>query len=350
MTPLDPVLCNSEYGSTLILGKSGSGKSTALKKILSHLFNKNKKNRKKNLFTVNVRDDFYDSIANVVVRQKVELADLDRLPRNSVIVLEDVISLTGAQEISLRTVLNRTAHHEKQLVFVISHHVYKTSLYNMLIYFNAVVFTSCKSNLPLLKHVMQQFKCEPNSQDHVLRQFQNSRPAKPFDTFYFFSCLDQNVYSVEGIGNLTSCSQIEKISPDSEMSEREPSLRPPPSTSTSSGKRGGSVSAKGKMERLQEKFDKFVSGETNKRQASAVFSIIVGCLPLHLVRETDLALSFRYKSGRERRGTVSLVDYVTTLLDESAPCNKSILFLHRYISKKCNIPNVFLLNSKLVCK
>lgn len=362
---LDPALTNSEYGSCLILGKSGSGKSTALKKILTEIFQKSK--NRKQLYTVNVRDHFYQGIQNVNSVQQIELSDLDEVPRNAVIVVEDVISITRAQDRALRTTLNYRAHHKRQLVFVISHHVFRTSIHSMLPYFNSILFTSAKSNLPLLKHVMQHFKTDQDAQDHVIRHFKITMPAgNAYNIFYFFSAVDQSIYLVNGIENLLAARNLERVDPDPELSEYSSSsvreAKPRLSggsgsssksqvvsllSSSSPSEKSQQLAHRRSVDILQDKFDKFVSGEKNRHQASAVFSIILGCVPLHLIKETDLTLSFRYKNGRERRGSVSLIDYVTTLLDKNGLCNKNIIFLHRYILKKCRIPKVFMLNSKL---
>ena len=144
----DPMLLTKAHGTCLIIGKSASGKTTLIKSIL-------KKSIKPttNVYTLNVKSSEYAKISDQVFN--IDFEQLNTVPKHSIVIIEDVISLTPFQAKTLREAINFNAHHKKQKIFVVTHHVYKTNIYQLIPYFNYVVFTSSISNLPILKLILQ---------------------------------------------------------------------------------------------------------------------------------------------------------------------------------------------------
>lgn len=322
----DPLLAKSSFGSSLILSRSGSGKTTLLKEGVKALKKEQKNKKKFNLVTVNAKGSEYTKLNKKV--HKFEIGSVQKAPSDSLIIVEDIITMSNKDEKAFRHVLSYEAHHKRQKIFAVTHHVYRTAIYTLLAFFDYVIFTSAHANAPLLRFVFNYFKIDDEQKDDWISQFK-SQPQN-FDTYYFFDCQKLTFNRVTGgASSLVSGKNIEILGVSGV-----PALP------------NSEIQAQVKRTLLQDRFDKFMAGQKIKNQASAVFSIIVHCLPLALVREHDLTLKFA--SRKKREGIrVSLVDYVTSLLTERKIVRPEFVYVHRYFRKTCCIPDVFVVNSIL---
>lgn len=312
----DPLLIHpntTSYGSVLIIGKTNSGKSTLVAKAAKTILDTKKK---KNLVLINFKDK--DLFSNYKP-QYLNLLEIDKAPHNSIIIIEDIIVINKKEENKLRLALNYSAHHKNQLIYCITHHVFKTSLYSMLPFFNFIVFTSSHSNLPLLKSILGYFRLEENDLKSALQLFLQSST-----TYYFFYYLDTHfltfhqtsMASQYGINKQTSFKAEKKKGKNSSVT---PALK----------------------NILMEKFESFFESHPLRIQALKIFALILPCLQLATIRESDLTMSFIKKGTIQR---VSLVDYVLCLLTPDETVNKDLKFLHLYIQKYCTIPKIFVKN------
>jgi len=419
----DPLLVRSPYGSCLIIGRSGSGKSHLLRvaipkirdlqqqryrrtattntqqrqsssKKLTHFQRlrnellqkrpvgrsqhqqqpppsqqqKQRDDRQKKrvfkLVTVNVKSREYDMILGPRGQKqilKLDFKGLQNAPEFSTIILEDVISLTISEERTLRRVLNFNVHHRSQKLFVITHHVLKTSLWNSLPFYNYLIFTSISSNAPLVRRTLNYFNIEPDLLNAWVDKF-SSFPQNQ-NTYFVFDCQRMIFSAVRGgVTDLISGERFETIGSAGVVGGAASA------SSTAAAAKSAEIAAEAnKRLILQDRFDKFVKGQPERYSASAVFSIIIQCVSLKLVREYDLTLIFttrekqqqqqhmsgieHQRDGNKRASAgierVSLVDYIDCLLAENMQPSNRIIFVHKFIKTSCRIPKIFIRNRYL---
>jgi nucleoside-triphosphatase THEP1 len=309
---MHPSLISSKYGTCLIIGKTGSGKTTLVRRIIKRLRHANPT---KIVYTLNVKSNEYRLTNNNLV-EDITFEQLNTVPKKAVIIVEDVISMTPFQAKALREAINYNAHHKRQKIYVITHHVYKTSIYQLIPYFNYVIFTSSQSNLPLIKIVFQYFSL---SKDQYLQAaefvLKNTLPYAYFifaaDSQQFVKADSVKALVDEKFKNYNGVSSIEKTTDD-----------------------------------LILRFNSFVSDDNEfKQNASTVFSILVNALPnLHNINMTDLTLKCQTRKGSSVH--ISLIDYIMSLVKKNSSVSKHNLFLHKYFKTLCRIPKMFIVNKK----
>jgi len=172
------------------------------------------------------------------------------------------------------------------------------------------------------------FNVPKDLQDELLFKFK-SQP-KNFDVIFYYDTEQSTFNRVKGLQNLINGTNIEVLGTIGASDKN--TLQTPLSITNA------------KKKELQERFDKFMSGQPNKFEASAIFSIIIECVPLTLLRLHDLTFSFTSKSNAKKRLRVSIVDYIICLLDPNDYPDKHLLFLHRFLLRCCHIPKIFVVN------
>lgn len=358
----DPLLLNSRYGSCMVLGKSGTGKTTLLREAVSrHLA----RPEVKRLFVYNDRDRQYERAKSFSA-----LSDLEHIPPNSLVVLEDIITLRPKEEEFVRQLLNFGCQHKDLHAFVVTHHLHKTRLFSTLPSFNYIVITSHRSNIPLAKIALGYFALSKSFSDRILNYMLSSADSASIGSFFVLDVQKMDFYYAPNFASLDSlanpgalrkvASSISDFLPDNSESQEsgDPSQHQQPaslgsplaaSPFSSSSRSGPDYSKAGarrsgrdrtQTERLLEKFQYFSSSVDKPQEAHFLLKMILGCLPRELVREHDLTFSFQRRSGESDR--VSIIDYVVALLDESSPpINKKLVFFHNYLAKHCCVPSVF---------
>ena len=310
----DPCLIEQKFGSCLIVGKTASGKTTLIKSILK----KNGNTGPGGVYTINVKTTEYSGV------QAIEYEQLNSVPKYSIIIIEDVISLTVFQSKALREAINFNAHHKRQKIYVITHHFYKTNVYQLIPYFNYIIFTGSASNLPLLRVVLGYFKLEKHQVDTWCNFF--LAKTQSF-LYYVYAAEHQAFYRADGLAALLSKNKLKNAD----------------------GSSGGGSSGDNELvskEDLMLRFESFVKDHQFSQKASTIFSILISALPsLVNVNAVDLTLRCVMPSQKKELH-LSLVDYVMSLLKASSSVNKYNLFLHKYFAKHCKIPKMFILNKK----
>lgn len=312
-----PNLKKCKYGCVLLLGGSGTGKSHGLKQMIADLQVSAGKNSP-HLYSINVRDQEY--LDEFKQHTPISFDKINLVRNNSIVIVEDIITLNTKEEISLRQLLNWQAHHKELKVFCVSHNIFKTKLFNTISYFHYVVFTSSLSNLAVIKNCLSYFQVTPEVWEHLQSKIKTFEGKQ--GVYFFFDTNKRAFYVTNNLldpGSTRLLAHAEK-SVDSTNQKAE----------------------KIKQE-LQKRFELFFKGRENAPQANAVFSILVNCLNPEHVRLVDLTLKFNSARGIRR---VSLVDYINSLLDArpSAQPDQSQLVVHNYIKSHCKIPEIFLLN------
>ena len=251
---------------------------------------------------------------------------LPQTKRNSVLLVEDIISISKADEQSLRRVLNYDAHHKRQKVFCVSHSIYKTSLWSCLSFFHYIIFTSAPSNVPVLRFTLNYFKVEKSQLEDWLNKFvvrgENGRQG----IYFFFDCVKMtfNLSLDTGFTRL-SCLGTAGLS------------------DSASAELGDKTDSAPTKKRLRESFDSMADSLGDRKSAAkAIFSLLLNSLSPNLIRDRDLSFAFRTRKGSEVR--FSLLDYLSCLVEPGAPVSPPLKAFHKYVQQFCHIPKIFVSN------
>jgi len=318
--------------------RSGTGKSSLLKKIL---LQSKTTNHQLLVYCVNVGPvelaEYKDDLGSKRVIP-LSFSQLSTTRPNSTIIFEDIIYLTPANEKTLRQCLNFDAHHKAQKVFCVTHSVQKTAVWSLLPFFHYLIFSNSPSNKPVIRTCLKTvFKMDASIVENWLVQFlaltKTNRESKNC-YFYFDTSLMKFYFTLDLLNSITNSRQLSDTSTIPDLSS-------------------GRVDALAAQEKeknelqktfLESKFDKFTETHLLRAQAAAVFSILINCLNLSLVRDHDLTISFQSNLVRKTK-RISLVDYILCLLDSAGnPPSQDLLVLHNYLKTFCNIPSIFVSN------
>lgn len=255
---------------------------------------------------------------------------------NSLVLVEDIIHLSTSEEKNLRLSLNYDAHHKRQKIFCVTHSIYKTSVWSLLPFFHYIIFTSSASNLPVIRACLKIFfKVENSIILNWLHQFKELGKEQK-DAYFYFDCGTVKFYFSK---NLFDSAASRLLSDTTNVSSAAPS-------SQRTGEPDNEENLELKKKLLESKFEKFCETHPSKSQATAIFSILINCIDLNLIREHDLTIAFQSKKRTTANMRISLVDYISLLLDsEQKKPNTDFLVLHNYLSKFCTIPSMFILNA-----
>lgn len=308
---MNPSLIDSKFGSVLIIGKTGSGKTTLVRRILKRFW---RDNPDKDVYTVNIKSNEY-KLKSINAVKDITFEQLNTVPKRSVIIVEDVISMTNFQAKALREAINFNAHHKRQRIFVITHHVFKTSIYQLIPYFNYIIFTASQSNLPIIQTVFRYFNIK---EQYDLAAESVRKNTLPY-AYFVFAAETQQFLKADSIKSLLN----NKLKNNNNIAVTEQTI-----------------------DDLTNRFNSFVS-DTNplKQDAATVFSILINALPsLQNVNITDLTLKCQTPKGGNVN--ISLIDYVISLVKKKGSVSKHSLFLHAYFKTLCKIPKMFVVNKK----
>ena len=304
----------------VLIFRSGTGKSHLLKALVSRLPSKTP------VGLVNVRSD--ESCTYEKLHRKIrsfKLESLNKVPKKSFLIVEDIVFMTGKQELGLRHCLNYDSHHKSIKLFCVSHTIHKTKIFSMLPLFHYIVFTSSKSNVPVLRFTLDYFKIDKEIRDRWLDFFAK---ADKQGVYFVFDCTSINFFWSENY--LETCRPVSsQVSRETESGD----------ISSSSG------SPSNGRESTVKRFEKFVEGHPNKSKARALFSV---CARSHAkIDPYDFTVTF----GAGTDGAVkkiSVVDYILCLLSDlpKAAIELDLFVLHKYFTVRhlCVFPKAFIVN------
>ena len=301
-----------------------------MKKIISQ-----SKNQKAHFYGLNVAPDELIDYKKILGSGKINSIAFEQLKgtkSNSLVIVEDIIHLSTSDAKNLRTSLNYDAHHKNQKNFCVTHSMYKTSIWSMLSFFHFIIFSSASSNIPVIRICLKiYFKVEKSIIENWIYQFKILGKEQK-DAYFYFDCSSMKFYFSKNLLD-PSCARI--LSDNSKVST---------SLNSKSEENEKEELLELRKRTLEIKFEKFCEGHPFKLQATAVFSILINCLNLELIRNHDLTIKFKTKKNTEKR--ISLVDYISALLDSTnKKTHQDLLVLHKYVTNFCNIPSIFILNT-----
>ena len=388
---LSPSLLFRDYGSTLILGRSATGKSTLLERMLAHGLicpkqNPSKKNTQL-LFLINVKSDEREKYLQIhpQITSLSKLSDITNVPENATLFVEDIIHLTKAEEIALRYYLNDHVHHRKLKIFCVGHTLFKTSLFGVVSLFNYVIFTSCPSNVPLLKQTLTYFRLEPETIAEYLEKFETSTQNKP-DHYFFLNCAKLQlgamfipdykkfVASQKGQKRIKTLVDFYRARVKDGGGGGDPgqqqqqafsnfSLKNHDNRDTENFTELGCENKKAEKQVL-ERAKLIFDDHPHKSKALSLLSIITCAIPPSCLKIADLTIRFQRQNTSASK-YISLIDYIECLLQspnsflskEALPGarsaaavvdvtnqTKDFTVLHHFISSFCHLPRSLILN------
>ncbi len=247
---------------------------------------------------------------------------LESTKKHSVILVEDIISMSKNDEKLLRTALNYDAHHKSQKIFCVSHSIYKNSMWSLLSFFHYIIFTSAPSNVPVIRFTFNYFKIEKPQFDFWLGEYLKLGQKGKKGIYFYFDCVKMT-FNISNNTSFTNRKLLGSVGEDITTNL---------------------VGSEERRKKLQLKFETLIDSFQWQAQAIAIFSILVNCLNAVLIREHDL--SFAFRSIRQKsKIRFSLVDYITSLLTVDAPVTKPLLAFHKYVKTYCHIPSIFCRNT-----
>jgi len=285
---------------------------------------------------------------------------LSFVDRDTYLIIEDIVTMTKKDEEALRTLINYRAHHDRIRVICVAHMLFRNYLLTLVPLFNYLIFTLSNSSRNLLKTAaVYGFHLEPAKTAKWLSLFSKFFSKHGRDGSYIFiSCSSVELYSsqnekpelLDGNDDDDDDYDDDDDDDDDDVANKKKPLRVSKKRLGQGG--GGSGGKKsgggGSIAKLEERFaDCFIDQNTGAL-ARAFFSIIAQVLVKQAgFRSQDLSLAFNQtrKPGRLRR--VSVVDYVSSLLDSRPLASPRLdhLVLHRFLSEHCKIPKLFVRNS-----
>jgi len=331
--------------------RSSTGKSTLIKQSLAKL------PPDCQVYLFNVRADEVDGYSKT--HSKVESVQCSTLKKgieliapNSVVILEDIITLKKKDEENLRLLLNYKAHHDLLRIVCVGHMLFRNSLLTLIPLFNYIIFTLNNAGRSLIRQTATYaFNLDKNRQAKWVELFSKSclEDAQSGRSFCFVDCSTVNLYLYDRESNqakLLDGSAEEETGSVSGDDASEPAK-----------KKGGtnkspSTRQFARSQSLQDRFASCFSEHDSAPAARALFSILSDTLLQESsFRSSDLTVAFSQnrKPGKIKR--ISVVDYVSNLLEKnprhSPPTD--YLVLHRYFVQRCKIPKLFVKNCYYVC-
>lgn len=238
------------------------------------------------------------------------------IPERSVIIVEDIINMSKEEEVILRFYLNEYAHHKTLKIFCVGHTLYKTGLYGMLSLFNYILFTATPSNLPLLKQALAYFRLEKDEVQEYVEQFSD---RKNLGQYYYLDCQEMKMKSFE----LGSAARRRTVGPEGDVDETH------------------AQTVRRREKGLLERFGSFFEDHPEKVKARSLLCIIIRAVPESLVRDIDLTVEFASATGRKN---ISLIDYISNLLELNRRLDAEQQVLHNFIKSKCQLPKYLVTN------
>jgi len=256
--------------------------------------------------------------------ESIEFDALENTKRKSCIVVEDIIHMTKKNEATLRQAINFQMHHKLQKIICVTHSIYKTNLFSILMFFHYIIITSAAANVPALRNLFKYFKVELNQENDWIEKFKKLGNGQE-GVYFYFHCSEMTF-------NVSRKMLFKKIECLGTLGD----------VITSSQSTNES-----RVLNLQKHFGQIVTNNPLKNEATSLFSIIINCLDENIVRDQDLTVIFIDKKTGSKK-LISIVDYIFSLLSEKAVKSLPILTLHKFVKKNCHIPTTLIRNKSLL--
>lgn len=159
------------------------------------------------IYLVNVRaDEATEYMKHCKKTCRVSLEQIKHIPKSSIVIIEDIISLSRKEELVLRSLLNYYCHHKSLKLFAVSHTIHKNSIFSLLPLFHYLIFTSSAGNLPVVRFVLSYFKIDPAQSLLWLSKFESKQRATV--KYLVFDCSKMSFYECPDIQNDASYVEV----------------------------------------------------------------------------------------------------------------------------------------------
>lgn len=298
----------------LILGSSFTGKSTLVISLLSE----KQKEKDCKIFIFNDKDRQYEKspILNNLSYQNLDNFDIETMEKNSVCVIEDVISLNKIEVLNLRTLANWACHHRNVCLYVISHTVKNTNLSCLANQFDQIIFTGDLRNMNVAKYLFPNFGIVEPKRTSVFQEWSKFHTKHNQYYYIIINCKTGQVY---GASNKEGLLKNELKCFTEEIHKK--------NLSSSS---------------ILQKFIEMEGGFNRPKKARTLFTLI----SKHLKNINSNDLTFILNTNGIKM-TISILDYIHTILDPNIKPSLNQIQFHNYILKNKIIPDFLIINPRL---
>jgi hypothetical protein len=288
----------------ILVGKSGSGKTTAAKELVA--------DSGLPVHVVNGQPDDYGE-----GYRDASWEDCSSL-RDCCLIVDDVLSCSGAEFRTLQRVANFSGHHLNiKKLLVLTHSIQNTHVHGLLAYATHVVFTLSKTNARSLSVTLDFYKFGEEKKA-IMREFN--------------SCGDEYGYYVLHVERRTFARPPGQVSrPRREETAREPAAQGPSSLPA-------------------QRFLELLAPEARRRQATLIFDLVYPHLPRSSDEDgDDFTIVLRSKATGETVRT-NIFDYLDCITSEKGSPSPTMLGLHNYVTGLVSIPRCFVANKRFLKK
>jgi ABC-type cobalamin/Fe3+-siderophores transport system ATPase subunit len=305
-----------EHTTCLVLGRSGTGKSTLVKSILAEFSEFGK--------PIYILNDHSRKSKYIHINWN-QVKELNHCS----LVIEDIIQATPAQFRILCEILSVKVHHDRlSPTIAISHALMRQNLYGLLSYFTRIYITGYRANLRSFTKVLQYF----GFQDDAVREHVRN----------FLACTEPFTHFLVNVERFT----VEKVkfpfTPESEESaDHLKRIK-----KNKNGSKRSTMTARDSI--AMAKADRYLSVLKNHKEAKAIFELLWCKLNKKLIDPNTLEITLPQKSGGKL--VISLIEYIASLTqdeeDKDVPASKETLKFHKYCRSvhSIRLPNHYVLN------
>ena len=297
----------------LLLGRSTTGKSYLCKYLVNAFADPGRP-----VYTLNDRTATCPYVKITVDQAKVI--------SNCSVVAEDIISATRPLFEVLQLILNYKGHHDSiSPCILISHSIYKNSIYSLLPFIRKIYLSAVRSSLNSLKAILNFFDFEPTEKIQIKNALLSCTQKFCFLAFD----VDKREWSVVKAEKRKGI----KVLADNVAGEK------------------GAAPELERDSRIRLNAVKYLNVLDKREVANQIFNMIFAYLPLEKLNPQDLSLKLTMKGTDVR---ISLVDYcaqLTSAGDEDDELDvhseRVLLKFHRYLKRRgIVLPNCYIYNSK----
>jgi hypothetical protein len=258
-------------------------------------------------YLVNVRPEEakeYSQHCKKTIRATLE--QIKSVPKNSVVIIEDIISLSKKEELCLRALLNYYCHHKLLKLFAVTHTIHKNSIYSLLPLFHYLIFTGSAGNVPVARFVFSYFKVAMGQSQVWLSHF-DVRSKSPLK-YLVFDCSKMRFYECPDIHSRSSYRALAVESEKLQEKKNTDEL----------------------AHEIEQRFKILLAGSNLPVHSSALISLLANFLPPQNVLLGDLSFGFKLRGASKGIKRIGLVDYVVCLLTPSKQPDCYQLALHNF--------------------
>ena len=311
----DDASVEPEHTTCLVLGRSGTGKSTLVRSILAEFSHFGK--------PIYILNDHSRKSKYIHISWN-QVNELNHCS----LVIEDLVQCSPRQFKVLCEILNVKVHHHRlSPTIAVSHALMRQNLQGVLSFFTRIYVTGFKANVQSFRNVLRYFGFQQTEINIHIRDF--------------LACKEAFVHWLISVEHMSVTKVTFPFLPDTEEgSEHDKQLQ------REKKKKNMSMTAKDSL--AMTKADRYLSVLKNSKEAKALFELLYFKLNKKLIDPNTLEMTLPQKSGGQL--VISLIEYIALLTqdetDKKVPATKEVLKFHKYCRNvhSIRLPNNYVLN------